>query len=114
MKGDKESPTIGTKLIVHLSRYSRFQDDLVCPREMTQHGISEKLGISREHVAAELWELKKKEYVKSDTKHVPKARTRRKVFFLTPVGELFARKLKEMMKADDAVIFEGNGGLTHA
>ena len=113
MRGGASGPTIGTRLILHLSCYSRFQNDYVCPFEMTQQGIAEKLGISREHVAAELWELKRKKLVTFKTGHVSKARTVRKVFFLTQAGELFARKLKGMMSVDEAVVFEGNRGLTH-
>jgi Mn-dependent DtxR family transcriptional regulator len=97
MNGEVEGKTVGEKILLHLSRCSRFENEIVCPHTMTQQGIANKLGISREHVAAELTELRRKSRVASKYAHVPGTKTKRKVFYLTHLGQILARQLRELM-----------------
>ena len=87
MRGVAGKPTIGMRIVVHLSRSSRFQEDYVCPRETTQDGIAEKLGIGRGHAASELRVLIKRKLVKFELKHIPGVGIRKRAYFLTPAGE---------------------------
>ncbi len=98
-------------MIVHLSCYSRFRDEFVCPPEMAQDGMARKLGISRAHAALELKRLKQRNLVESRLAHVMRAKTRRKVYNLTRAGEESANELKENAKQKRVRIIDGNGGL---
>jgi len=99
MTEEVEGKTVGESIVLHLSRCSRFQDEIVCPHTMTQQGIAMRLGISREHVAAELTELRRDNRVTSKYAHVPGMKTKRKVFYLTHLGQMLARQLRELMTA---------------
>src|SRR5437899_700610 len=78
--------TVGERILVQLSWYLRFSDAFECPRETTQDGIAEALGISRAHAALELKRLKASARVEERMAHVAGGRTRRKVYFLTSSG----------------------------
>jgi len=108
MRGVAGKPTIGMRIVVHLSRSSRFQEDYVCPRETTQDGIAEKLGIGRGHAASELRVLIKRKLVKFELKHIPGVGIRKRAYFLTPAGEILAKQVKERMGWDGTVFGERN------
>ena len=95
MTADLDKMTKKVRVILHLSRYSKFQSDKVCPVEMTQRGIADVLEIKREHVTMVLKRLKEKGIVESRTAHVAKSGVNRKVYNLTWSGEILARQLKE-------------------
>jgi tetratricopeptide (TPR) repeat protein len=100
--------TVGERVLVHLSWYVRFSDAFECPRETTQDGIAGALGISRAHAALELKRLKASARVEERMAHVPGARTRRKVYFLTPTGAGSARVLRDHARAK-SVLFTDAG-----
>lgn len=87
--------TVGERILVHLAGYLRFLDAYECPAEMTQDGIAAGLGLSRAHVALELKRLRSGGRVEERMAHVASARTRRKVYVLTPSGQDLARRMKE-------------------
>ena len=103
--------TIGNRLLVHLSCYSRYKDEYVCPMEMTQDGMSQRLGISRAHAALELKRLKGRNQVEYRLAHVVKAKTRRKVYELTPAGERIADEVKDKARRKKVRLLDGNGGM---
>ena len=65
------------------------------PPEMTQDGIGSALGISRAHVALELKRLRAAGKVEERMAHVATAKTRRKVYVLTPSGQDLARRMRD-------------------
>ncbi len=65
------------------------------PPEMTQDGIGSALGISRAHVALELKRLREAGKVEERMAHVATAKTRRKVYVLTPSGQELARRMRD-------------------
>src|SRR2546428_493403 len=96
--------TVGERILVQLSWYLRFSDAFECPRETTQDGIAEALGISRAHAALELKRLKASARVEERMAHVAGGRTRRKVYFLTSSGAGAARALREHVRAKSVVL----------
>lgn len=102
--------TIGKRVLIHLSCYSKHSEDYVCPPEMTQDGMALKLGISRAHAALELKRLKERNQVEHRLAHVNGAKSRRKVYSLTMTGERLARDLKEAARMKRIKLLDGNGG----
>jgi len=87
--------TVGERILVHLSGFLRHVDAYECPVEMTQDGIAAALSLSRAHVALELKRLKTTGRVEERMAHVANARSRRKVYELTPAGQEVARRMRE-------------------
>jgi len=101
--------TVGERILVHLSWYLRYSDAFECPRETTQDGIADALGISRAHAALELKRLKASSKAEERMAHVAGARSRRKVYFLTPSGAGAARALREYARAKPVLLADGAG-----
>ena len=91
---DPRTPTIGERIVVHLSQYLRHGDAYVAPPEMSQGGIATALGISRAHAAIELKRAMEAGRVEVRMAHVTGAPTRRKVYRLTPKGAGVARAVR--------------------
>src|SRR5947208_14408148 len=66
---------------------------------MTQDGIANALLLSRAHVALELKRLKSTGKVQERMAHVANARSRRKVYELTPAGQEISRRMREHARA---------------
>jgi len=87
--------TVGERILVHLSGFLRHAESYECPVEMTQDGIATGLSLSRAHVALELKRLKSTGKVQERMAHVANARSRRKVYELTPAGQEISRRMRE-------------------
>jgi len=87
--------TVGERILVHLSGFLRHADAYECPVEMTQDGIATALALSRAHVALELKRLKSTGKVGERMAHVTNARSRRKVYELTPSGQEASRRMRD-------------------
>ncbi len=87
--------TVGERILVHLSGFLRHAESYECPVEMTQDGIANALLLSRAHVALELKRLKSTGKVQERMAHVANARSRRKVYELTPAGQEISRRMRE-------------------
>ncbi|MCK5548400.1 MAG: hypothetical protein KAI64_05255 [Thermoplasmata archaeon] len=98
--------TIGERIILHLSQYSRFREQYECPVETTQNGISEAIEISRAHVAIELKRLKSNDELEERTAHVEGAKSKRKVYFLALKGEERAREMRNFAKEKKVRLIE--------
>src|SRR3989442_2827146 len=90
---------MGERILVHLSGFLRHADSYECPVEMTQDGIAVALLLSRAHVALELKRLKSTGKVQERMAHVANARSRRKVYALTPAGQEISRRMREPARA---------------
>ncbi|HOL07627.1 MAG TPA: hypothetical protein PKX44_05065 [Methanomassiliicoccaceae archaeon] len=78
--------TVGERILFHLLQYSKYIDSFDAPIDITQDGIAAALRISRAHAALELKKLKNAGEVKERLSHIKRGRTKRKVYFLTPLG----------------------------
>ena len=103
------SVTVGERVLVHLSGFLRHADAYECPVEMTQDGIAAALALSRAHVALELKRLKTSGRVQERMAHVAHARSRRKVYELTPAGQEVARRMREHARARTVQLNEPQG-----
>ncbi|HKW42914.1 MAG TPA: tetratricopeptide repeat protein, partial [Thermoplasmata archaeon] len=101
--------TVGERILVHLFGFLRHADAYECPIEMTQDGIAAALSISRAHVALELKRLRTTSKVEERMAHVANARSRRKVYDLTPGGQEVARRMRDHARSR-AVVVSGPGG----
>jgi len=103
------SVTVGERVLVHLSGFLRHADAYECPVEMTQDGIAAALALSRAHVALELKRLKTAGRVQERMAHVAHARSRRKVYELTPAGQEVARRMREHARSRTVRLSEPQG-----
>ncbi len=87
--------TVAERIILHLSQYSKLQDNYDVPIDVSQDGIAAALRISRAHAAIELKKLKDGQEVMERLAHIRRGKTKRKVYFLVPKGEARAGKIKE-------------------
>ncbi len=87
--------TVGERILLHLSQFSKHSDSFDAPPEVSQDGIAEALRISRAHAAIELKKLKEVEEVSERLSHIRRGPTKRKVYFLTEKGEVRAKRLKD-------------------
>ena len=101
--------TVGERIVVHLSGFLRHADAYEVPVEMTQDGIGAALGISRAHVALELKRLREAGKVEERMAHVASARTRRKVYDLTPSGQELARRMREHARTRTVTVLAPEG-----
>lgn len=101
--------TVGERIVLHLSQYTRQRESFQCPEEVTQKGISDGLGISRAHAAIELKRLREMGEVEERVAHVTKAKTRRKVYFLNLRGENRAREMRDYAKQKKVRIVDPAG-----
>ena len=104
-----QGATVGERIVVHLSGFLRHLDAYEVPPEMTQDGIGAALGISRAHVALELKRLKAAGKVEERMAHVASARTRRKVYALTPAGQEIARRMREYARTRNVMLITPQG-----
>lgn len=81
--------------MLHLAQYSKHLNDFDAPFEVSQDGIGEALRISRAHAAIELKKLKEAGTVTERIAHIRAGPVKRKVYFLTEVGEAKAKNLKD-------------------
>lgn len=93
--------TVGERILFHLLQYSKYIDSFDAPIDITQDGIAAALRISRAHAALELKKLKNAGEVKERLSHIKRGRTKRKVYFLTPLGEERARDIKAYAEEND-------------
>ncbi len=101
--------TVGERIVVHLSGFLRHADAYEVPPEMTQDGIGFALGISRAHVALELKRLRTAGRVEERMAHVATAKTRRKVYVLTPSGQEIARRMREYARTRSVTLITPEG-----
>src|SRR5207249_3184685 len=87
------------RILVHLSGFLRHAESYECPVDMTQDWIATALSLSRAHVALELKRLKSTGKVQERMAHVANARSRRKVYELTPAGQEISRRMREHARA---------------
>lgn len=94
------SLTIGEKILFHLSRYLKAEEKYEVPFDVTQDGIAQSCGISRAHAAIELKKLREADLLLEKLSHVKRAKSRRKVYFLTQNGKAKASKIVEFVNAE--------------
>lgn len=96
--------TVSERIILHLSQYSKYQDEYDVPSDVSQDGIALAIRISRAHAAIELKKLKESGEVIEKLSHIKRGKTKRKVYFLTSRGEERAQKIREFAEKEGIAI----------
>jgi tetratricopeptide (TPR) repeat protein len=92
--------TVGERILLHLSQFSKHQDDYDVPFDVSQDGIASALRISRAHAAIELKKLRESDDVDERLAHIRKGKNRRKVYFLSLRGEDKTRRIREFAEKE--------------
>jgi tetratricopeptide (TPR) repeat protein/DNA-binding MarR family transcriptional regulator len=85
------------RVLLFLSEFSTKKELWDVPIEVTQKGISKRLGMLENNVSRSLKRISGDGLVDSDLKHVKGEKRRQKAYFLTGRGEAIVEKLKEGM-----------------
>jgi AAA ATPase domain len=111
-----QSLTVGEKILFHLFQNLKSEDKYEVPFDVTQDGIAQSCGISRAHAAIELKKLRESNQIIEKLSHVKRAKSRRKVYSLTPEGKVKAGKIVEHVRnenvetgVDSSRISQGTG-----
>jgi hypothetical protein len=91
------SLTVKEKIQLHLLEHAKFSDEYSVPPEVTQSGISERVGIHLKHLSQYLKPLLEAGHVEERTAHVTGKKQRQKVYNLTSVGWVDASKVKDLV-----------------
>jgi tetratricopeptide (TPR) repeat protein len=86
--------TVAERIVLHISQHQKFKDCYDVPFDVSQDGIAQALLISRAHAAVELKKLKESGEVQERLAHIKKGKNKRKVYFLTTIGEEKSAKIR--------------------
>jgi len=96
-----QSLTVGERILFHLFQNLKSEDKYEVPFDVTQDGIAQSCGISRAHAAIELKKLRETNQIIEKLSHVKRAKSRRKVYSLTPEGKAKAGKIAEHVRNEN-------------
>lgn len=103
--------TVDERTLLHLSQFL-FSREEEAPREATQEGIADGIGISATHVPRSVTSLRKKNLVEELKLPVAGTDRRRKVYLPTEEGYRRAQTLKKKLMESEIVV-RGNDGEIH-
>ncbi len=89
--------TVQERIIIHLSEYSRYMEELEVPFTLTQEGIAQSVGVVRSAIPRAIKKLISKNHVNEILAHVTNLTRRRKVYYLTREGLTSALELKNKL-----------------
>lgn len=92
--------TVGERIVLHLLQHQKFIDSFDVPLDVSQDGIAGALCISRAHAAIELKKLREGGDVVEKLAHIKQGKTKRKVYFLTPAGEVRATRIRDYASSE--------------
>ncbi|TMI40050.1 hypothetical protein E6H23_08225 [Candidatus Bathyarchaeota archaeon] len=79
-------PTVRRRILMHLANYSVQEPDHEAPREVSQQGIAEAVGIRLRHISQYIRPMIKEGLVTERSGLVDGGRQHQKVYFLTDQG----------------------------
>jgi hypothetical protein len=94
------SLTVGERIVLQLAQFSKYIDSYDAPLDVSQDGIAAALRISRAHAAIELKKLKDGNEVIEKLVHIKRGKTKRKVYFLTPLGEGRGKRIRQFAESE--------------
>lgn len=89
------SLTVEDWILVHLLRYARYAGEFEVPWAITQYGIAEAVGTGQDHVSRAVRRLVQRGVLIETKSRVEGVQEKRKVYFLTPEGQLAASDLNK-------------------
>lgn len=100
---------IEEKILVHLHIHNPGHiDEFSAPMELAQEGIAKAIGINRTHIPRSMKRLIGKNYTKEMRRHVPGAKRKRKVYYLTAEGITAAKKIKGKLLKTEVLETKGS------
>ena len=102
--------TVEQRVLIHLFEHPLNRSQWDGKSEQTQAGISNAVGIARKHLPRTLKSLIAQELVSIETRHVPGAKQRCRVYYLTNNGKEAAEPMRQTIAA--LSITTGNGETT--
>ncbi len=87
--------TANEKILIHMKESFPLRDLMDAPYALTQHGISDSVGIRVNHVSRAMKTLSKDGYVEESTGRVKGEIRKRKVYSLTDRGATKAKEMRE-------------------
>src|SRR5438552_19043206 len=94
MKG-KSRLTVKEKILLHLAYFSKHHNAHRAPREVSQKGIAEAVGISQKHLSQYIRPMIKEGLVLERSSYILEGRQRQKVYFLTELGRREAEWMRD-------------------
>ncbi len=101
--------TVQERILIHLSEYARFIDNIEVPFAITQEGIAQAIGVVRSAIPRAIKKLISDNKVKEILAHVTGVSRRRKVYHLTTDGLVSALNIKEKLSNLEIYLLESNG-----
>ncbi|MFQ5838187.1 MAG: ATP-binding protein, partial [Thermoplasmata archaeon] len=94
--------SIRERILLHLSEYNIYENELEVPDELTQFGIADVVLAGRSTCSKLLQEMEDRGLLYGRRAHVPSGKIRRTVYFLTPRGHIEASKVRK--KVEETVV----------
>ncbi len=94
--------SIRERILLHLSEYTMYENELEAPDELTQFGIADIVLAGRSTCSKLLQEMEDQGLLYGRRAHVPSGKIRRTVYFLTPRGQMQANKVRR--KVEETVV----------
>jgi len=91
----KSALTTKEKILLHLTYFFEHQNPHRVPRELSQKGIAEAVGISQKHLSQYVRPMIKEGLVLERSSYVLEGRQRQKVYFLTELGRREAEWIRD-------------------
>jgi ATP/maltotriose-dependent transcriptional regulator MalT/DNA-binding MarR family transcriptional regulator len=101
--------TVEDWIMVHLLRYARYAGEFEVPWAMTQYGIAEAVGTGQDHVSRAVRRLVQRGILSEAKGRVEGVSEKRKVYSLTPEGQLQAAELSGRAEQVTVRLQEGDG-----
>ena len=89
--------TVQERIILHLSEYSKYLQQMEVPFSLTQEGIANAIGVVRSAIPRAMKKLILKNQVNETLAHVSGVTRRRKIYYLTTDGIIIAQDLKNKL-----------------
>lgn len=83
------------RLLLHLVKYSNYEEEWEVPIDISQEGISNKLKILQNNVSRALTSLKEEHLVFERLSYIKKGKRRRKTYFLTGNGRVLVKNFEK-------------------
>ncbi|MFQ5919449.1 MAG: AAA family ATPase [Thermoplasmata archaeon] len=101
--------SIRERILLHLSEYGIYENEVEAPDELTQFGIAEVVLAGRSTCSKILQEMEERGLLYGRRAHVPSGKIRRTVYFLTPRGQMAAQKVRQRVEATTVKVRRPSG-----
>lgn len=101
------------RVLLHLAQFFYNAEDYESPRETSQEGIAEAVGVSFTHVPRAVESLRKKDLLTEHKMHTPGSDRKRKTYLLSHSGYQRADEIKDQL-LNSEVLVKGERGLEPA